>query len=121
MQSTIQAPDTQSLLPSLRRFTLYTKALEFGRVVLAIQLHGSLRDQLHRAVESLILNIAEGAGQQSLLVKARHWNIARGSLWEVAAALDIVILRRGALADLPRLAGLVREIDAILAALLRKR
>ena len=114
-------PTTQSILPSLGRFTLYTKALEFGRLALAIPVHGNLRDQLHRAVESLILNIGEGAAQQSLPMKARYWNIARGSLWETAAALDILTLKYCALVERASLESLIREIDAILAALTRKR
>ena len=52
-----------------------------------------LKDQLRRASTSVVLNIAEGANRQSPLEKRRHYIIARGSLGEAAAALDILQMR----------------------------
>jgi four helix bundle protein len=46
--------------------------------------------QLMRASTSVVLNIAEGAGEYRALEKARIYRIARRSSWEVSAALDIL-------------------------------
>jgi four helix bundle protein len=48
--------------------------------------------QLMRAATSVVLNIAEGAGEYRALEKARIYRIARRSSWEVSAALDILVL-----------------------------
>jgi four helix bundle protein len=42
-----------------------------------------------RAASSVVLNIAEGAGLPSKKQKAKHYNIAMGSLREAQAALEI--------------------------------
>ena len=70
----------QPILPSLRRFALYAKAVEFAGLALAVPVQGSLRNQLHRATESVVLNVAEGAGSLSPAAKAHYWSIARASL-----------------------------------------
>ncbi|MFL5245536.1 MAG: four helix bundle protein [Gemmataceae bacterium] len=48
-----------------------------------------LGDQLHRAASSIILNIAEGAGEFSKKDKARFYRMARRSATECAGVLDI--------------------------------
>jgi len=48
-----------------------------------------LADQLNRAAVSIVLNIAEGAGEFSPADKARFYRIARRSATESAACLDI--------------------------------
>src|SRR5262245_411059 len=53
-----------------------------------------LKDQLDRAATSIVLNIAEGAGEFSKDEKHRFYRIARRSATEVAAVLDIID-RRG--------------------------
>jgi four helix bundle protein len=50
---------------------------------------GYLTDQLQRAGTSIVLNIAEGAGEFSRCEKARFYRIAKRSATECAAALDI--------------------------------
>ena len=52
-----------------------------------------LRDQLRRASASTLLNIAEGASRQMPADKRRFYAIARGSLCEVGAALDLMLIR----------------------------
>jgi four helix bundle protein len=52
-----------------------------------------LRDQLRRASLSVILNVAEGAGQRSRAQKRQHYNIARGSTMECAAIVDVIRIR----------------------------
>jgi four helix bundle protein len=53
--------------------------------------HGDLADQLRRAATSIVLNIAEGAGEFSKAEKARFYRIARRSGTECAAVLDVVV------------------------------
>jgi len=48
-----------------------------------------LGDQLRRAVSSVPLNFAEGCGRQSIRDRRRFFLMARGSAYEVAAALDV--------------------------------
>ena len=48
------------------------------------------RDQWLRAAQSIPLNIAEGNGKQSLKVKNRFFEIARGSALECAAIHDVL-------------------------------
>lgn len=49
----------------------------------------SLADQLSRAATSVLLNIAEGAGEFSRAEKARFYRMAKRSATECAAALDV--------------------------------
>jgi len=79
------------------RLCVYRKALLFLEMLEALgSLPGEydLRDQLKRASTSIVLNIAEGASRQSPADKRRFYLIARGSLGEVGAALDILRIRR---------------------------
>jgi four helix bundle protein len=48
------------------------------------------RDQWLRAVQSILLNIAEGNGKHSLKDRSRFFDIARGSAFECAAIHDIL-------------------------------
>jgi four helix bundle protein len=48
-----------------------------------------LADQLRRAAASIVLNIAEGAGEFSRKEKSRFYRIARRSATECAAVLDV--------------------------------
>jgi len=50
---------------------------------------GNLADQLQRATASIVLNIAEGAGEFAGADKARFYRIAKRSATECAAALDV--------------------------------
>ena len=45
--------------------------------------------QIRRAALSVLLNIAEGASRKSDIERKRFYKIARGSLIEIDAALDI--------------------------------
>ena len=46
------------------------------------------------AAESVVRNIAEGAGRWSEADSAKHYKIARGEAMECAASLDVMKLRR---------------------------
>ena len=54
----------------------------------------SVRDQLMRASESVVLNIAEGAQQVSPQMARKHYRIALASAAECAAALDLMEVYR---------------------------
>ena len=74
-----------------------------------------LRDQLVRAADSIVLNIAEGGGRGDGDARRNHYRIALGSAAEVSAVLDI--------ADLPereRRQQILRRIGAMLAVLSRR-
>ena len=47
-----------------------------------------------RAAESILRNIAEGAGRWSGADRAKHYKIARGEAMECAASLDVMKLRK---------------------------
>jgi four helix bundle protein len=51
--------------------------------------YGVLSDQLRRAIVSIPLNIAEGAGRPSAADATRFYGVARGSAMECAAVLDV--------------------------------
>ena len=76
------------------RLDVYQAAIEF--VVLANDLaeqlprgRGYLADQLQRASTSIVLNVAEGAGEFSSAEKLRFYRMARRSATECAAILDV--------------------------------
>jgi len=48
-----------------------------------------LADQLRRASASCALNFAEGCGKETKRDRRRYFMAARGSAYEVAAALDV--------------------------------
>ncbi|HZS37890.1 MAG TPA: four helix bundle protein [Polyangia bacterium] len=56
------------------------------------RLPGELGPQLERAMASVVLNIAEGAGRWSAADQRRHYQIACGSANEVGACLDLAAL-----------------------------
>ena len=89
-------PTHEIKLPS-ERLEAYSIALEFHRrlVPLARQRGlASLRDQLMRAADSVVLNLAEGAGRMARDDKRRFYEIALGSAMESAAVLDLLRNRR---------------------------
>ncbi len=80
-----------------------------------------LSDQLRRAVASIPLNIAEGAGEFAPADKARFYRMARRSATETAAVLDVLAVL--GLADAQRLVAvraLLLRITAMLTAMVLK-
>jgi four helix bundle protein len=55
---------------------------------------GHLGDQVDRAATSIVLNIAEGAGEYASAEKARFFRMARRSANECAAILDVYGARK---------------------------
>ena len=88
------------------KLDVYRVALEFVVAASDIAekfLNGrhNLADQLDRASSSVVLNIAEGAGEFSPAEKARFYRMAKRSATECAAALDVCKARKWA--DAPSL------------------
>ena len=94
-------PELTSESPKSGRFEfqnwpVYTKALEF--VGFAYELceqlpkdsATGLRDQLRRAAQSIPLNIAEGSSRYSTKDKTNFLRVARGSVYECVAILDLL-------------------------------
>src|SRR6266511_2924470 len=84
---------------TFQRLDVYQRAIEF--LALATEIveelpkgHSARADQLVRAAESVVRNIAEGAGRWSDADSSKHYKIARGEAMECAASLDVLKLRR---------------------------
>jgi four helix bundle protein len=79
-----------------QKWPVYENALIFN--VQAYALCGTLpkdsatgiRDQLRRASQSIPLNIAEGCARSTTKDKANFWRVAKGSVFECVAILDLV-------------------------------
>ena len=105
---------------SFQRLDVYQRAIEF--LALAITVVGELpkghaerADQLVRAAESVVRNIAEGAGRWSEADSAKHYKIARGEAMECAASLDVMKLRRAIVPE--RYDHGIRLLEAVVAML----
>ena len=90
--------DVKEML-SFQRLDVYQRAIEFLALVGDIvgdlpKGHADRADQLVRAAESVVRNIAEGAGRWSEADCAKHYKIARGSAMECAASLDVMRIRK---------------------------
>ena len=75
------------------RLDVYRIAVKFHRSLVPLrQVRGAadLRDQILRASESIVLNIAEGAGRFGADDKRRFYRIANGSAMECAGALELL-------------------------------
>ena len=90
--------DTSGML-SFQRLDVYQRAIEF--LALVYDIVGELprgnadrADQLMRSAESVVRNIAEGAGRWSEPDSASRYKIARGEAIECAASLDVLRLRK---------------------------
>ena len=84
---------------SFQRLDVYQRSIQFLALVSEIvedmpRGHGDRSDQLNRSAESVVRNIAEGAGRYSRADSARHYKIARGEAMESAASIDVLKLRK---------------------------
>ena len=78
------------------RLDVYQKAKDLNKIVLKMlkdvkSIDSVLRDQLKRAVVSIVLNIAEGSGKFSKADKRNFYTTARGSTYECVAVLEILL------------------------------
>ena len=76
----------------------YQEALRFvawvDPVIEKLQAKVAARDQLDRASTSIVLNLAEGNGKRSHPDRCRYFDIARGSVVECAACLDVLAVKQ---------------------------
>ena len=118
--TTTQPPQDLSPFP-FQKLEVYVQSRD-----LAVGVHragigdAELRDQATRAAKSVFLNLAEGLPDAQLGVRRRHFAIARNSLCEVAAAVDLAV----AIGALPpavggELVGRMQRVAVLLAGLLR--
>jgi four helix bundle protein len=80
---------------SIEKVDCYRLAIEFAAAAATLvpRGHASLRDQLERASTSVALNLSEGWGRWRAREKAQFYAIARGSLLESMAAIDLIQAR----------------------------
>jgi four helix bundle protein len=107
---------------SLEDFDCYRLAIEFAALsaTLVPRGHGALRDQLERASTSVVLNLAEGWGHWQARSKAQFYTIARGSLLESGAAIELLRARGLAgEAECGRARELCARVGQMLAGLIR--
>lgn len=105
---------------SFQRLDVYQRAIGF--LALATEViedlprgHAERADQLIRAAESVVRNIAEAAGRGSQADSAKHYRIARVEAMECAASLDVLKLRK--LITMARYEDGLRLLEAVVAML----
>ena len=84
----------------IRGFVTYDLAISLYQKCEQIKAMHYLRDQLLRASESTVLNIAEGSGRSTRKDQARFYSIAFGSIREVQAALTLLYCQDRQILDL---------------------
>ncbi len=93
---TVENPSMETGRFEFQKWTVYQRALLF--VKSAFQLCDEfpkdsatgLRDQFRRASQSIPLNIAEACSRYSSKDKANFWRVAKGSVFECVAILDLI-------------------------------
>ena len=105
---------------SFQRLDVYRRAIDFLAYVYELVEslppgHATRAEQLTNSAESVVRNIAEGAGRWSKLDMAKHYKIARGEAMESAASLDVLELR-GAV-EKPRYQRGIELLEAIVSML----
>ncbi len=83
-------------------------------------LPGDLAPQLHRAMNSVLLNIVEATGRVTPAEQKRHYQIARGSATEVMACLEIAELHHIEPSVLAPMTALMIRVVHMLTGLIRK-
>lgn len=78
----------------LKVYQLALKFNEFAHKICSRLPKSDIRDQLDRASNSIVLNIAEGNGKYSKKDRCRYFDISFGSSLESAGCLDILFVRK---------------------------
>ena len=73
----------------LQNFRTYQIALQFADECQRLKLNYHLRDQLHRASTSIVLNLAEGTSRSSKRDRKRFYEMAFGSFLECRGVLAL--------------------------------
>lgn len=79
------------------KLKVYQLALKFNELAYNVCRRipkSDIRDQLDRASNSIVLNIAEGNGKYSKKDRCRYFDISMGSTLESAACLDILFVKK---------------------------
>ncbi len=84
---------------SFQRLDVHQRAIEvlalvYDFVDVLPRGHADRADQLTKAAESVVRDIAEGAGRWHEADSANRYKIARGEAMEYAVSLDVVKLRK---------------------------
>jgi four helix bundle protein len=107
------------------RLDVYQESIAFcgwvAELLNEITAKAAAKDQIDRASTSLPLNIAEGNGKFSTADRARFLEIARGSVLECAACLDVLAVRKFVSAEriIPAKEQLVRIVNMLMGMLKR--
>lgn len=79
------------------RLEVYQLSLSFvafaDRLIVDLPRRVDAADHLDRASTSIVLNIAEGNGKSSMRDRVRFFEIAKGSMLECAASLEVLIVK----------------------------
>ena len=77
------------MIPAVQNFRTYGLAIEFHKECSQLKLRPSLKDQLQRASDSIVLNLAEGSARPTPKDRARFYGIALASFRECQAAIQL--------------------------------
>lgn len=74
---------------------VYKKGKELNKEILNFlrenrQIDSYIKDQLKRAIISVVINIAEGSGKFSKADKRNFYTISRGSVYECVSLLELI-------------------------------
>ena len=111
---------TSIVIRGLRGFDMYAKALQCVELIRCLPFGGELKKQVTRAAYSVVLNIAEGAAEEGTANRRRYFRMARASLWETAAAVDLLRLEVGERESLWRAARVLGDLYSILRGSLKR-
>lgn len=101
-------------MTGLAGLVAYQVALEFAQKVYELEVKGSLRDQITRAAESVVLNIAEAHPAKGA-DRARRFRIAASEASECRGALALLKIRKRISAEkYDEMWNLVDQIGAML-------
>jgi four helix bundle protein len=109
-----------------KKLIVYAKAVEAVTLVAILTRLIPAADswlalQIRRAAGSMLLNIAEGAGEFKKAEKARFYRMARRSALEVSAGLDLMHHLCGVkLSAIEPLNALLNEVAAILTTIVKR-
>ena len=95
----------------LKNFRAFQNSVRLYHRIVALKLPRHLTDQVQRAMASVSLNLAEGAGKTSLAEKRKFFTSSLASLREVQAVLYLAKVRDESLAaDADQLAGMIYKL-----------
>ncbi len=74
----------------LKNFRTYDLAKELYQEGVKVKTNHIIKNQLHRALLSIVLNLAEGSGKTSFKDQCRFYLISLGSTRECMAVFDLI-------------------------------